>query len=600
MPEQPPRPLHFAAFVMNTTSHIQHGHVAPTRRARQADFNDARRTGSTWRKTARARAGSTRIFFADVVGLYGPTTAATSRNVRRGAADPEQRPLGAAVGARRATPSHLGLAFTSSVLQEHPFNFARRMSTLDHISKGRIAWNIVTSTQENAARNFGLDGPDRARRALRLGRGVRRRHLQAVGGLVGRRRPASRTGSAACTPTPAKIHKINHVGHALPGRGPAPAVAVAAADAGAVPGRCLARRARAFAARNAEAVFIVAPTPSWRASGIERHPRRVAVARSPGATTSSSSRACTFVVGSTEEEARARTPSSTSTSSSTATSPTCTAAVGIDSATTTSTRPIGELAHRGRRSIVELDQGPASRTGPRPCATWPTPAAANRRVVGTPEQIADRLEDWQAAGVDGINVVNADASPAATRSSSTTSCPCCRTAAWRSGSTPRARCARSSSARETVSPTATRRPATAAPSRRSRPGAPCDGREETADPESVRDELRQPHHPRAVAAAGQQPGAVQRHRVLDRAGAAARRGRLRRGVPGRRGRHLRHVPRLGRHGDPAGTADPEQRPGRGGAGDGGGVEAPRFRHHVLHDVRAAVRVGPPCCRRSTT
>jgi alkanesulfonate monooxygenase SsuD/methylene tetrahydromethanopterin reductase-like flavin-dependent oxidoreductase (luciferase family) len=40
----------------------------------------------------------------------------------------------------------------------HPFNFARRISTLDHASKGRIAWNIVTNYLPNASRNFGLDG----------------------------------------------------------------------------------------------------------------------------------------------------------------------------------------------------------------------------------------------------------------------------------------------------------------------------------------------------------------------------------------------------------------------------------------------------------
>lgn len=52
---------------------------------------------------------------------------------------------------------HLGLAFTSNLMQEHPFDFARKMSTLDHASKGRIAWNIVTNFQQNRARNFGQD-----------------------------------------------------------------------------------------------------------------------------------------------------------------------------------------------------------------------------------------------------------------------------------------------------------------------------------------------------------------------------------------------------------------------------------------------------------
>ena len=46
---------------------------------------------------------------------------------------------------------NLGLAATSSVLQSHPFHFARQISTLDHVSNGRVAWNIVTSVLENAS-----------------------------------------------------------------------------------------------------------------------------------------------------------------------------------------------------------------------------------------------------------------------------------------------------------------------------------------------------------------------------------------------------------------------------------------------------------------
>lgn len=61
------------------------------------------------------------------------------------------------LGALAAVTQHIGLATTSNVMQNHPFNIARQLSTLDHMSAGRVAWNIVTSTHENAARNYGLD-----------------------------------------------------------------------------------------------------------------------------------------------------------------------------------------------------------------------------------------------------------------------------------------------------------------------------------------------------------------------------------------------------------------------------------------------------------
>ncbi|MGO7983297.1 LLM class flavin-dependent oxidoreductase, partial [Rhizobium johnstonii] len=56
-----------------------------------------------------------------------------------------------------AVTRHLGFGVTFSTSYEPPFTFARRMSTLDHLTKGRVGWNIVTSYLPNAARNFGLE-----------------------------------------------------------------------------------------------------------------------------------------------------------------------------------------------------------------------------------------------------------------------------------------------------------------------------------------------------------------------------------------------------------------------------------------------------------
>ena len=66
---------------------------------------------------------------------------------------------------RSATTSHISASgsswrfgITFSTTYEPPFAWARRLSTLDHLTKGRVGWNIVTSYLPNAARNFGLDG----------------------------------------------------------------------------------------------------------------------------------------------------------------------------------------------------------------------------------------------------------------------------------------------------------------------------------------------------------------------------------------------------------------------------------------------------------
>lgn len=55
-----------------------------------------------------------------------------------------------------AATKNLSFAITSSTTYEHPFTTARKFSTLDHLTKGRVGWNIVTSYLTSAAKAFGL------------------------------------------------------------------------------------------------------------------------------------------------------------------------------------------------------------------------------------------------------------------------------------------------------------------------------------------------------------------------------------------------------------------------------------------------------------
>ena len=55
-----------------------------------------------------------------------------------------------------AVTKNLTFGITASTTYEHPYSLARRFSTVDHLSNGRVAWNIVTSYLDSAARNFGL------------------------------------------------------------------------------------------------------------------------------------------------------------------------------------------------------------------------------------------------------------------------------------------------------------------------------------------------------------------------------------------------------------------------------------------------------------
>ena len=63
-------------------------------------------------------------------------------------------PLAAVIGAQTR---HLGIVATMSTLGYPPFLLARAACTIDHIARGRFGWNIVTSGEDAAAQNFGLD-----------------------------------------------------------------------------------------------------------------------------------------------------------------------------------------------------------------------------------------------------------------------------------------------------------------------------------------------------------------------------------------------------------------------------------------------------------
>jgi hypothetical protein len=89
-----------------------------------------------------------------VLGMYGPYNGEWRQHVHEGLQFPIHDPAALASALAGATQD-LGIVFTSWVLQEHPFTFARKVSTLDHISAGRIGWNIVSAFLGSVLENYG-------------------------------------------------------------------------------------------------------------------------------------------------------------------------------------------------------------------------------------------------------------------------------------------------------------------------------------------------------------------------------------------------------------------------------------------------------------
>lgn len=149
-----PKQLHVNLFEMNCVSHIIHGMWVHPRNNRHR-FNDI----EFWTELARLveEGCFDGIFLADVIGTYDRFRGGPDTSLREGMQVPSNDPL-LVIPAMAQVTRNLGFGATFSTTYEPPFAFARRMSTLDHLTKGRVGWNIVTSYLPNAARNFGHDG----------------------------------------------------------------------------------------------------------------------------------------------------------------------------------------------------------------------------------------------------------------------------------------------------------------------------------------------------------------------------------------------------------------------------------------------------------
>ncbi|WP_085625180.1 MULTISPECIES: LLM class flavin-dependent oxidoreductase [unclassified Pseudomonas] len=149
-----PKPLLFALYEQASVG----CGGAPSLWTHPADERLAANTFEFWSNQARIadQANLDMLFFADVLGFYdvygGNADAAVKWAVEAPANDPLMIIPGLAAITRQ-----LAFGATVSTTYEHPFTHARRFSTLDHMTQGRIGWNIVTSYLSSAARNFGLE-----------------------------------------------------------------------------------------------------------------------------------------------------------------------------------------------------------------------------------------------------------------------------------------------------------------------------------------------------------------------------------------------------------------------------------------------------------
>ncbi len=140
------------AFHMNSVVHQSPGLWTHPR-----DRSETYRDLEYWTSLARLleRGKFDGIFLADVLGIYDVYGGSPEAALRHGVQVPVNDPL-LLVPAMAGVTEHLGFGVTCTLSYEPPYALARRLSTLDHLTKGRIGWNIVTGYLDSAAKGMGL------------------------------------------------------------------------------------------------------------------------------------------------------------------------------------------------------------------------------------------------------------------------------------------------------------------------------------------------------------------------------------------------------------------------------------------------------------
>jgi len=342
------------------------------------------------------------IFFADMLGVYDVYKGNKDTAIRQAIQVPLNDPS-FLIPAMAAVTKHLGFAATFSTTYEHPYALARKLSTLDHLTKGRVGWNIVTSNLDSAAKNFGMEGQiglneryDRGDEYMEVVYKLWESSWEADAVLLDRDR--------GVYTDPAKVHDINHKGRyfSVPGihlSEPSPQRTPVLFQAGN------STRGREFAAKHAEAVFLNTPTAQAtkfiiadireKAERQGRDPSKILFFPK-----------LTPVVGRTQAEAEERLQDFLRYSSTEGIFALLGAWSGIDFDAAGEDKLLEFVEKRDNRGLIES----LRRTDPD--KKWSVDELANffafgtsSLTVGSPEAIADAMEAFiEETGADGFNI----------------------------------------------------------------------------------------------------------------------------------------------------------------------------------------------------
>jgi len=391
---KPAKKILLNAFNMNCVGHIHHG-MWTHPDDRSTDFNDL----GYWLELAKMleKGLFDGLFIADIIGVYDVYQQGIMLTASEAIQLPVNDPL-MLVSAMASVTDHLGFGVTANLSYETPYAFARRFSTLDHLTKGRIGWNIVTGYLDSAARATGERELlahdrryDRADEFLDVSYQLWEGSWEEDAVVNDRER--RRYADAA------RIHPIHHHGEFYQLDGyhlsqPSPQRTPLLFQAGS------SARGIDFAARHAECTFVNGSTPqAMRAQSKRLRQAATAAGRQPDDI--KIFMGISVIVAATAREAQEKYREYLRYASPEAGIAHFSSSIGVDLAQFALDEPIGGGATRAIESVSKAYDGWTRRQ------LLEQHALGGRYtvIVGDPSQVADELIRWlDEADIDGFNL----------------------------------------------------------------------------------------------------------------------------------------------------------------------------------------------------
>jgi alkanesulfonate monooxygenase len=391
--------IRFNAFSMNCVTHQSPG-LWRHPRDRSAEYKQL----SYWTDLAKLleRGKFDGLFLADVLGIYdvfgGGPEAALSGAIQVPVNDPSLL-----VSAMAHVTEHLGFGVTCNLSYEPPYTFARRMTTLDHLTDGRIGWNIVTGYLDSAARGAG--------HAQQTAHDERYEIAQEYMEVVYKLWEGSwdddaviRDAESGIYAQPEKIHRISHRGRnytvdaihlSEPSRQRTPVLYQAGTSS----------KGREFAARNAECVFISGPSEKVIAPRVADI-RRLAASFGRNPNDIKIFSLMTVILGTSEAQAKAKYEDYLHYVSHEGALTLMSGWTGVDFSKFALDDQVRHVTNDAGRSAMD------NITRADPDRVWTVREVAEHVaiggigpvLIGSPPQVADALEAWIATDVDGFNL----------------------------------------------------------------------------------------------------------------------------------------------------------------------------------------------------